>query len=165
MNGLTIGVIAFLVLMILAGMHNGLIRCVFGIVAFVASAIVSFVVTGVFDNVFDKGRAAAGICFLVVFLMAYVAMLVVAVSLNLIASLPVLSTLNRLGGAILGAVLGLLCVWIFMAVVGALATNGQATALYDMMMESEGLRMLYDNNIIDMLLQEHVWPGLQDKGA
>ena len=165
MNGLAIGIITFFILMVLAGMHNGLIRCVFGIVAFLASVIISFVITGIFNSVFDRGRAAAGICFLVVFLVAYVAMLVVAVSLNIIASLPVLSAVNRIGGAILGAVLGLLCVWIFMAVIGVLASNGQAMALYDMIQESEGLKILYDNNIIDMLLQEHLWPKLKEYGV
>lgn len=159
MNGLTIGVTAFLVLMMLAGMYNGLIRCIFGMAAFILSAAVSFVVTKLFSSALNKGSAADVIFFLVAFIVLYIAIMVVAISLDLLASLPVLSTLNRIGGAVLGTVLGLLCVWIAMAVVAVLADNGTAVQLLDMIQESPLLEGLYDNNFIEIILHEHLWQG------
>lgn len=157
MNGLMIGVVAFLLLMTVAGMYNGLIRSIFGMVALVLSAVVSFVLTKILSGTIVKDRLAEVICFIIVFLMVYIACIVVMISLNLLASLPVLSTLNRIGGAVLGAALGLLCVWIFMAVITVLAENGTGTQILEMIKESELLRGLYENNFIDLLLQEHLW--------
>lgn len=157
MNGLMIGVVAFLLLMTVAGMYNGLIRCIFGMAALILSVVVSFVLTKVLSGTIVKGGFAEAICFIVVFLMVYIACIVVMISLNLLASLPVLSTLNRIGGAVLGAVLGLLCVWIFMAVITVLAENGTGVQILEMIKESELLMGLYENNFIDLLFQEHLW--------
>ncbi|MGN0166146.1 MAG: CvpA family protein [Lachnospiraceae bacterium] len=161
MNELEIGIIVFLLLMVLAGMFCGLIRCVFGIAALFLSTISSFLVTKLLGAVAFKTPAAQAICFLVVFLMVYIAAVVVMISLNILAHLPVISTMNRLGGAILGALLGLLCVWIFMAVVTVLANNPTAANLLEMINDSEFLLPLYENNIIDLILQEHLWEGLE----
>lgn len=157
MNGLTIGVIAFLVLMTLAGMYNGLIRCIFGMAAFILSAAVSFVGTKLFSAALKKGSMADVIFFIAAFLVIYIAIMVVAISLDLLASLPVISTLNKVGGAILGAALGLLCVWVAMAVIAVLAHNGSAGQILDMIEESPLLGGLYDNNLIDLFLQENLW--------
>ena len=161
MNELEIGVIVFLVLMTVAGIFIGLIRCVFGMAAFVLSAAVSFVVTRLFSIAVNKGSAADAVCFIVVFAVAYIAMLVVLLSLNLLANHPVLSTLNKVGGAVLGGVLGLMCVWIFMAVLTVLVQNGTGVELMKMIESSALLTGLYENNIIDILFQEHLWNKIE----
>lgn len=162
MNGLEIGIAVFLVLMIIAGMATGLIKSVFGMVAFALSAVLSFIVTKLLIPALGGTGTYAAVCFVTVFIIAYIALMVVSFSLNILSHLPVISTLNRIGGAVLGAGLGLLCVWIFMAVVTMLATYGHAVQLNNMLEGSEVLRDIYENNLIDMLLQEHLWSKIEE---
>lgn len=160
MNGLTIGVIVFLILMTVAGMFMGFIRCVFSIAAFVLSAAISFIITRFISIALKHGSLQQAICFLLVFVAAYIAVIVVAVSLDILSHLPVISSINRIGGAVLGAALGLLCIWIAMAVLTVLADNGTAEQILHMIEESAFLEGLYENNFIDLFLQENLWSKL-----
>lgn len=160
MNGLTVGVIVFLILMTIAGMLMGFIRCVFSIAAFVLSAAISFIITRFISIALKQGSLQQAVCFLLIFVVAYIAVIVVAISLDILSHLPGLSTLNRIGGAVLGAGLGLLCVWIAMAVLTVLADNGTAEQILHMIEESAFLKALYENNFIDLFLQENLWSKL-----
>lgn len=163
MNGLAIGVIIFLILMTLAGMFMGFVRCIFGIAAFAISSVISFFITRLVGIALKQGSMQQAVCFLAVFVIAYIAVIVVAVSLDILSHLPVLSSLNRIGGAVLGAGLGLLCVWIAMAVVSVLADNKAAEQIAGMIEESQFLTGLYENNFIDMLLRDKLWSKIDLK--
>lgn len=153
MNYLLIGMVTFLVVMIMAGMFNGFVKSVVGLVVYALSTTFSIIITIMFSMLFKQGRGADAIVFAVSFVIIYLGLIVVGYSLNIITKLPVISTLNRLLGAIMGGLLGLLCSMIFFAVIYFLETHGTSTIFLPMINSDEFLKNLYDNNIIQVLLE------------
>jgi uncharacterized membrane protein required for colicin V production len=147
---------AFMLLMIMAGLHNGLIRCIVGTVAYILSAAVSLVITLIFSGIVDGGRLSNIICYLIAFVVVYAALIVAGVSLNLLTTLPVLSSVNRIGGALIGGVIGFLMILLFLAAVSIIADTGNAKQLVEMIDNSEILKSLYDNNIVLVQLERFV---------
>lgn len=154
MNYLFVGIILFLIIMIAAGLNSGFIKSVLGIVCYIVSTAASLLFTIMFGAVFKTGKQGNIIVFVVVFVVIYIALIIVSVSLNLISRLPVISSLNRLLGAIVGGALGILCVMIFMAVIYFMENHGSGAAIYSMIENQEFLKILYDNNVLVDLLDK-----------
>lgn len=88
------------------------------------------------------------IIFLALFVLIYLTIRFVVVWLDLIAKLPILSGINQITGAILGAVESMVVVWICCVALTAVSgTEIGATAL-QMVSASSWLSWLYDHNIL-----------------
>jgi uncharacterized membrane protein required for colicin V production len=61
--------------------------------------------------------------------------------------LPVLGTVNRLLGLLLGAAKALLLIWLFLGVVSVLSYTGTGSFLYEQVEESALLSWLSRNNL------------------
>lgn len=84
--------------------------------------------------------------FLVTFLVAIIIVRALMFAVNIIGELPVLGFVNHLGGGVLGAVMGLVIVWIlFLAMTLAYSTE-IGTSCFEMMERSELLQYLYQAN-------------------
>lgn len=72
--------------------------------------------------------------------------------LNGIFSLPVLSLINRAGGAVLGGIEGIFFVWIVFLVIALFWDTVWAKQAVEMIRENSITQLLYDNNILTQFL-------------
>lgn len=84
--------------------------------------------------------------YLITFLIVSVVMAVVVFSLDLISRLPVISGVNKLAGAALGGIQGLLLLWIFFLVLTVFCNTETGKSLLAMVLENPILSWLYTNN-------------------
>lgn len=68
-------------------------------------------------------------------------------ALDLFSRLPLLNFLNRIGGLAIGAVQGLLAVWVIFLIISALSATDTGMMLMEMIDQSTILRPMYDGNL------------------
>ena len=68
-------------------------------------------------------------------------------ALDLFSRLPLLNLLNRIGGLAIGAVQGLLVVWVIFLIITALSATDTGMMLMEMIDQSTILRPMYDGNL------------------
>ena len=90
--------------------------------------------------------------FFITFILAAVAMAVLCFVLDLLSKLPVLHQLNTLAGAAIGALEGLVILWIMFIVITMLGSTDFGQNCLTMIGESEILSFLYDSNILSNFL-------------
>lgn len=84
--------------------------------------------------------------FLVTFLLAIIIVKALIFAVNLIGELPVLGTMNHVGGGILGLVLALIIIWIGFLVITLAYSTEPGKACFEMIEKSTILQFLYDTN-------------------
>lgn len=90
--------------------------------------------------------------FLSVYLVSGLILMIIEKIFCLVAKLPVLNSLNRLGGAGVGAAKGLIIVWLFFMVLTIFMDKELPGKALRQIGESAILRELYDNNLIVKLI-------------
>ena len=90
--------------------------------------------------------------FFVTFLVAAVGIAVLCFVLDLLSKLPVLHQINTLFGVAIGALEGLVILWIVFVVITMLGSTGLGQACMAMISESKILSFLYDSNILSKIL-------------
>lgn len=88
------------------------------------------------------------ITYIVVFLIILSILKILVHALNIITKLPVVNTLNKLGGLGIGVLEGLIIVWIGFVVVTAMCSTAFGTSMLEQINKSEWLLYLYNNNLI-----------------
>lgn len=88
------------------------------------------------------------IAYVIAFIVVWIAFRIIAGVLDLVAKLPVLRSLNHLGGVIAGCAQGVLIIWIFFLVVTVFCTSSWGNWCMEMIAQSEILTYIYDKNII-----------------
>lgn len=88
------------------------------------------------------------IAYIVVFVLAITILKIIVHAINLISKLPVVNTMNKLGGAAIGLIRGLIIVWIGLVVVTMLGSTSLGIQMYEQINESIFLSYLYSNNLI-----------------
>lgn len=155
---IVVAVPVFLLLMVLAGMHAGFVKCLIGTAAYIVSVVFSLVITTMFSGILGKGNKADILCFVAVFLLIYISIAVAGVSLNLLARLPIISTANKVLGGMTGFILGMLCIFMLFAIAGRFPEATWAVQLIDGIKEQEILKEIYENNFIELILDKYL-PG------
>lgn len=87
------------------------------------------------------------IAFIVTFLVIYIALLILSSTLDLISKLPVLNTINKTGGLLVGLARGLIMIWIFFVVITAFGGSVLGSQSLAMINDNEILKWIYDRNI------------------
>lgn len=90
--------------------------------------------------------------FFITFIVAAVGIAVLCFVLDLLSKLPVLHQINTLFGVAMGAVEGLVILWIFFVVITMLGSTGFGQSCMTMISESKILSFLYDSNILSKIL-------------
>lgn len=72
--------------------------------------------------------------------------------LDLVAKLPVLSAMNRLGGVVAGAAEGILIVWLIFFVITLCKSSEMCQGLLNDINQSAFLKLIYENNLIEYIL-------------
>ncbi len=112
---------AMLLICILDGIHKGLVMKVFSLVrAVVVLALTVVLVPILLPFIAEKsGEAGSGIAYLAAMAVSLLVVWFVSRVLKLIDRIPVVRTVNRLGGAVLGGCFGILLIWVALTVIGA----------------------------------------------
>lgn len=84
--------------------------------------------------------------FLITFLLAIIIVKALMVAVNIIGELPVLGTVNHIGGGVLGLVLALIVVWLGFLVITLIYSSEAGKACFDMIEKSSILQFLYNTN-------------------
>lgn len=92
------------------------------------------------------------VVFLALFLLIYLAIRFVVVWLDLIAKLPILSGMNQIAGALLGAAEALIFVWIICFVFTAFSGTKLGASALMMIDSSSWLFWIYEHNILSALV-------------
>ena len=90
--------------------------------------------------------------FFVTFLVAAVGIAVLCFVLDILSKLPVLHQINTLAGVALGALEGLVILWIVFIVITMLGSTAFGQSCMAMISESKILSFLYDSNILSKIM-------------
>lgn len=86
--------------------------------------------------------------FLLLFFLVFAVLHVITSWLNLVARLPIISGLNKIAGAALGAVEGLIFLWLICLIITALAGTQIGRELLRQIESSAWLSFIYDHNLL-----------------
>lgn len=90
-----------------------------------------------------------GICFLISFVIATILMYMILYAVDILTALPVIGTLNRIGGICIGCVQGILWVWVIFLVITILCnTTGRNLTCRDRSRQIRSLPGIYDHNLL-----------------
>lgn len=90
--------------------------------------------------------------FFITFILAAVGMAVLCFVLDLLSKLPVLHQINTVAGVAVGALEGLVILWIVFIVITMLGSTGFGQSCLTMINDSKILSFLYDSNILSKFL-------------
>ena len=94
--------------------------------------------------------------FLVTLVLVRLILLAIMSALNLFASLPVLRLVNRLGGALLGLLQGVVAVWVILLLISLFSGTTVGMKLSEMADESAILAPIYETNLLLALITRAV---------
>lgn len=86
------------------------------------------------------------VTFLVTFLLAIIIVKALMAAVDIIGELPIIGTLNHLGGAVVGAGVALAVVWLVFLLITVTYTTEISTSCFVQIQQNEILTFLYNNN-------------------
>lgn len=92
------------------------------------------------------------ISFVLVFIGVSIIMKIIIRCLNLLSRLPVIHTMNKMGGMLAGLLKGLIILWLVCIVITIMSGTEAGIYLYGQINESPFLKYIYDNNLIMALI-------------
>lgn len=110
--------------------------------------------SGIYEEI---GKYVAGIiinmiaCVLTFIVVLLILRILVNV-LDLVAKLPVLNAMNRLGGVLAGAAEGILIVWLMFFVITLCKSSEMCQGLLNDINQSAFLKLIYENNLVEYIL-------------
>lgn len=110
--------------------------------------------TGVYEKVseFVADQVVQRLGWLLSFVLILIVLLVLIHFLDIIAKLPVLKNINRVGGLVIGLLEGLVVVWIVFLVITLCQGAEFGREMMDSIEQNAFLKILYDNNVIEQLI-------------
>ncbi len=110
--------LGMLLFSVIDGWFRGLLMKVYGLVRFILLIIMTIILTvGLWYVIPLEGGARAGAAFLAALIISSIILAVIARILKIVDKIPVVSTFNRIGGVIVGLILGLLVLWVTILVI------------------------------------------------
>ena len=153
--------LVLLLLCVLDGIHKGLVMKVFSLIRIVVILVLTVVLVPVILPVMNEDNVAgSGIAYVAALVVALVAVQLIAHLLKLVDHIPVVKTVNRLGGAILGACIGILLIWVALALIGAFQDVSWCREVSACAKESEALRVIQRFDPMTYVLKHFDFPVL-----
>ena len=90
--------------------------------------------------------------FVLVFVGVSIIMKIIIRCLNLLSRLPVIHTMNKMGGMLAGLLKGLIILWLVCIIITIMSGTETGIYLYSQINESPFLKYIYDNNMIMALI-------------
>lgn len=113
--------LAVVLLCMAEGASRGLVMKVYSLVRIILLLVVTIILTPLILPLFPTGyQGREGLSFFAALVITAIALHILADILKIVDHIPVVSTVNKLGGAVLGAVIGVLLVWVILLLIGAM---------------------------------------------
>jgi len=91
------------------------------------------------------------VAFLATFILLTIVLRAVIFTLDIVTQLPVLGTVNRIAGGVIGIVIALIVVDVMFVIITLMYTTGVGQYLFAMINSNDFLAFLYDNNLVMQL--------------
>lgn len=148
-----------LLVCVLDGVHKGLLLKVFYLVRMIVVLALTMVLVPIFKPVFAGNlQTQNGVAYIAALIVAAIAVAIVVRVLKLVDHIPVLNTVNRLGGAIFGACIGIVFIWIALALLGAFQDVSWCKEATECARQSEILRIIQKFDPMSYLLKQIDFP-------
>ena len=115
MTTIIIEIIVLLIIVISAadGWRRGFLLKLYGLVRFIAMIVLTIILTPIFYSVLPlEPGVKEGAALLIALVLSIILLSVVAKILHIVDRIPVLKTINRLAGAVVGMIFGVIAVWV-----------------------------------------------------
>ncbi len=152
---LIIEIIVLLIIIICTvdGWKRGLLLKLYGLVRLIAMIALTVILTPLIYAILPlKPGLKEGVAVLAALILAVVLLSVVAKILHIVDHIPVLKTINRLGGAVVGLIFGVLSVWVALLVIGSFTDIEWCKNVTTYVKESPALNQLLHFNPMKLLL-------------
>lgn len=161
MNGLLIFTGILLLGFAVHGLYKGFVKTAFTLLLkivtlIIGTMLVPYITSFLFkDVVSGNGQLANHVhVFVVLYVSIMIAIKVLIHSLNVLAKLPVLKSMNRICGFVIGLVEGIFVLWIIFAVTVAISATPMGQWVETKVMESELLTFFYKNNLVSHIIND-----------
>ena len=145
---------------ILDGVHKGLLLKVFSLLRMVVVLALTMILVPVLKPLFAaNSEVQSGAAYVIALLVAVIAVGIVVRVLKLVDHIPVLKTVNRLG-AIFGACIGIVLIWVLLAVIGAFQDVTWCREISECAKQSEILRTIQKFDPMSYVLKKIDFPML-----
>ena len=159
-NYLLIGIIVIIGLSGLRGLTEGFVRTTFRLLLNIVVLAISIFLTPILVRAFFQSLLTEGAdalqqipLLLVLFALLRFGARMIVTSVDIIAKLPVIRTMNRFLGFITGLIQGLLAVWAVFVLAEFLSATSFGIWINTMSQSNEYVKFLYENNFIrDMIM-------------
>lgn len=153
--------LALWLMCVVNGLHRGLVMQVFSLVRMVLVLVLTVVfVPMILPMITQENAVRNGIAYLAALVVALVAVNLVAHVLKIVERIPVVKTVNRLGGGILGACIGIVLIWVALAVIGAFQDAPWCREIAACARQSEILRVIQRFDPMMYVLQHFDFPSI-----
>ena len=88
------------------------------------------------------------ICFLISFAIATILMYMILYAVDILTALPVIGTLNRIGGVCIGCIQGLIWIWVIFLIITIICDTPAGIYLQGQIRSDPILAWIYDNNML-----------------
>ena len=88
------------------------------------------------------------ICFLISFAIATILMYMILYAVDILTALPVIGTLNRIGGICIGCIQGLIWIWVIFLIITIICDTPAGIYLQGQIRSDPILTWIYDNNML-----------------
>lgn len=92
------------------------------------------------------------IVYIATFIVLYIILKALGMIFDIISRLPVLNQVNRIGGALVGIVGGLIAIWIFFIIITSVGNTKFGSMVTEEINENAFLTFLYEKNLIQMFI-------------
>jgi uncharacterized membrane protein required for colicin V production len=92
------------------------------------------------------GIVINAMAFILTFIIVFIGLWVVSIALNIISKLPVLNQINKTAGFFVGALQGLVIVWIIFLILTVISSSALGKSAFQQIEESAILSFIYNNN-------------------
>ena len=152
---LIIEIIVLLIIIICTvdGWKRGLLLKLFGLIRLVAMIALTVVLTPLIYTVLPlEPGVKEGVAVLSALILAVVLLTVISKILHIVDHIPVLRTIDRLGGALVGLIFGVLSVWVALLIISSFTDVEWCKNVTTYVRESPALTWLLHFNPVKMLL-------------
>ena len=134
------------------GYRKGLLMKLFGLGRFVVMIVITIVLTPIIYMIMPlEPGVKEGASILLALILAAIVLFVVASVLKVVDRIPVIHTLNRLGGALVGLVFGVLAIWVILIVLGSFSDVEWCKNVTTYVKDSPILSFMLKFNPVDLL--------------
>ena len=144
--------VLIILICIVDGWRRGLLLKLYGLARFAAMLILTIVLTPLLYQILPlepglrEGAAALG-----ALILSIVLLLIAAQVLHIVDKIPILNTVNRLGGAAVGLVIGVLAVWVALIVITSFRDIAWCKTVTGYIKQSTVLSWFVHFNPLDLL--------------